>query len=189
MKFHLEISILLISILGLNLNAQDLNRKNLIEQLKAEKESIFVINGNAFLIADSLKLDKELSSIQTKKIADITIFKDDGKLSHPMKNFIIINYATKLKSNLIKKKWKEIKPKFSDEYYGFSSHIYTESKDSVLYINGYKIHHTEVKNVIKNFKINNIGYIYYSQSPVNSEYYGQNAKNGLVIIWSKEKLK
>lgn len=89
---------------------------------------------------------------------------------------------------IVKTKRKEIKLKFTDEYNSFSQHIYTDAKDPVLYLNGNKIHHTETKKVMNKLKLNDIAYIYFLQTPQSQEYYGQNAKNGIVVIWTNNKL-
>lgn len=189
MKSLLKILILTILFSGTKAYAQDLNRNDLISQLKADKESLFVINGIAFSYSDSLKLDTELSKIDNNKISEITILKNEGKISHQRNDVIIIQYATKLSKKIVRTKLKEVKPKFKDEYYSFSQHIYTYAKDPVLYLNGSKIHHTETKKMLNNLKVNEIAYIYFSQTSQSEEYHGQNAKNGMVVIWTKDKLK
>ena len=188
MKTLIKILILTILFLGTKLYAQDLNRKDLISQLKAGKEPLFVINGIAFSYSDSLKLNVELKKIDNNKISEITILKNDGKISHQRNDVIIIQYASKLSKKIVKEKLNEIKPKFKDKYNGFSQHIFVDAKDPVLYLNGNKIHHAEIKTTLKDLKINNIGYIYFSQLPQSEEYHGQNAKNGIVTIWTKDKL-
>ena len=188
MKFKLKILILTFLFLGMKSYAQDLNREDLISQLKADKESLFVINGIPFSYSDSLKLDKELTKIDKNKISEIAILKNDGKISHQRKDVIIIQSATKLPKKTIKTKLKEIKPKFKDKYNGFSQHIYIDAKDPVLYLNGNKIHHTETKKLVNKLKLNDIGYIYFSQTPQSEECHGQNAKNGMVVIWTNDKL-
>ncbi|RZJ77605.1 MAG: hypothetical protein EOO47_16330 [Flavobacterium sp.] len=188
MKTLLKILILTTLFIGTKLYAQELTRKNLISQLKADKEPLFVINGIPFSYSDSLKLDVELKRIDKNKISEITILKNEGKISHQRNDVIIIQYAFKLSKKVIKEKLIEIKTKFTDKYHGFSQHIYTDAKDSVLYLNGNRIHHTEINNLIHNLKINNIGYIYLSQTPQSQEYHGQNAKNGIVLIWTNDKL-
>ncbi|WP_312553341.1 hypothetical protein [Empedobacter brevis] len=168
--------------------SQDVNRKDLITQLKADKESTFVINGMGFSFSDSLKLDSELSKIDTKKISEITILKNKGQVPHLRNDVIVIQYATQFPEKIIKTSLKEIKLKFKDEYISFSQHIYYDAKDPVLYLNGNKIHHTETKKQINRQKVNDIAYIYFSKTPQSEEYHGQNAKNGVVIIWTKDKL-
>ena len=189
MNIRFKILVFIIFFFGIKSYAQDLNRKNLISQLKADEKSLFVINGLAFLENDSLKLDKELSQIEKSKIVDISIIRDDGKLLHPRKDVILINYAVLLSKRTIRKKLREIKSKFNDEYISFSQHIYSNSKDPVLYLNGNKIHHTESKKVVNRLKKNKTGYIFYSQAPQDENYHGQNAKNGFVAIWTNDRLK
>ena len=188
MKTLIKILILIILFLGTKLYAQDLNRENLISQLKAGKEPLFVINGIAFSYSDSLKLNVELKKIDNNKISEITIVKNDGKISHQRNDVIIIQYACKLSKKILKEKLNEIKPKFKDKYNGFSQHIFVDAKDPVLYLNGNKIHHTEIKTTLNDLKFNNIGYIYFSHLPQSEESHGQNAKNGIVTIWTKDKL-
>ncbi len=174
--------------LGHGTYAQQISRANLIIQLKAERESIFVINGAAYLFTDSMKIDAELSKIDKEKIAEITIFKNNGKIPHQRNDVILIQHAVVLPPKIKKQKFNFIKPKFKDEYNGFSQHIYSDAKDPVLYVNGNKIHHTEVKKWINKLKLNDIAYVYYAETMQQEEYHGKNAKNGIVIIWTKDKL-
>ena len=188
MKIILKLLILTTIFLGTKSFAQDLKRNDVISQLKADKEPLFVINGIPFSLSDSLKLDNELKRIDKNKISGITILKNEGKISHQRNDVIIIQYATKLSKKFVKEKLTEIKPKFKDKYHGISQHIFIDAKDPVLYLNGNKIHHTEINNLLNNLKVQNIGYIYFSEGPQSQEYHGQNAKNGIVIIWTKDKL-
>ena len=188
MKIILKLLILTTIFIGTKSFAQDLKRNDLISQLKADKEPLFVINGIPFSYSDSLKLDIELKRIDKNKISEITILKNDGKISHQRNDVIIIQYATKLSKKFVKEKLIEIKPKFKDKYHGFSQHIFIDAKDPVLYLNGNKIHHTEINNLLNSLKVQNIGYIYFSEGPQSQEYHGQNAKNGIVIIWTSDKL-
>ncbi|WP_334127073.1 hypothetical protein [Empedobacter brevis] len=188
MNLRYKITTLIVLFISLKSFSQDVNRKDLITQLKADKESTFVINGMGFSFSDSLKLDSELSKIDTKKIAEIIILKNKGQVPHLRNDVIVIQYATQLPKKIIKTSLKEIKLKFKDEYISFSQHIYYNTKDPVLYLNGNKIHHTETKKQINRQKVNDIVYIYFSKTPQSEEYHGQNAKNGVVIIWTKDKL-
>jgi hypothetical protein len=188
MRSWFKISIILICFSGIKTNAQVVKRLNLITQLKADKESNFVINGLAYFISDTSKLDEVLSKIETSKISEIAVLKNDGKISHQRKDVIIIQYATQLEKKIIKAKFKEIKPKFKDEYLSFSQHVFSNAKDPILYLNGNKIHHTKTTKAIASLKRHEIGYIYLSDSAQSEEYHGQNAINGIVIIWTKDKL-
>lgn len=188
MKTLLKILILTTLFIGTKSFAQEVTRSNLISLLKAGKEPLFVINGIPFSYSDSLKLDVELKRIDKNKISEITILKNEGKISHQRNDVIIIQYAFKLSKKVIKEKLIEIKTKFTDKYHGFSQHIYTDAKDPVLYFNENKIHYTEIKKTLNDLKVNNIGYVYFSQSSQSEEFHGQNAKNGIVIIWTKDRL-
>ena len=188
MKTILKLLILTAIFIGTKSFAQDLKRKDLISQLKAEKEPLFVINGIPFPYSDSLNLDIELKRIDKNKISVITIIKNDRKISHERNDVIIIQYATKLSKKFVKEKLTAIKPKFKDKYHGFSQHLFIDAKDPVLYFNGSKIHHTEISNLLNNLKVQNIAYIYFSEGSQSQEYHGQNAKNGIVIIWTNDKL-
>jgi len=173
---------------GFKSYAQDLNRKDLITQLKADKESVFIINGAPFSYADSLRLDSALNKMHTNKIVQIEILKNSGETAHLRNDAIIIQYATELPREIIRAKFKEVKPKFKDKYLGFSQHILNDAKDPVLYLNGNKVHHTKIKSFISKLQVNDIAYIYFSKASQDAAYYGQNAKNGLVVIWTKDKL-
>ncbi len=188
MNFSIKILFVIFCFYGFKTKAQDINRQKLIENLKADKESLFVINGIPYSFSDSLKLDQELKKIENNKISEIAILKNDGKISHQRNDVIIIQFATELSQKAIKEKLREIMPKFKDKYYGYSQHIYSDAKDPVLFLNGTKIQHTETQEKIKNLNRNEIAYIHFSQTPQSEEYHGQNAKNGIVIIWTKEKL-
>lgn len=188
MKTVLKLLILTAISIGTKSFAQDLKRENLISQLKADKEPLFVINGIPFSYSDSLKLDIELKRIDKNKISEITILKNDGKISHQRNDVIIIQYASKLSKKVVKEKLTKIKSIFNDKYHGFSQHIFINAKDPVLYLNGNKIHHTEINNLLNSLKVQDIGYIYFLERPQSQEYHGQNAKNGIVIIWTNDKL-
>lgn len=189
MKSSLIISIFFILFFSIKSYGQELNRKGLISELKADETSLFVINGSAFSHSDSLKLDEQLNKIDKTKISEITILKNEGKISHQRNDVIIINYATKLPKKVINEKLKDAKQKFKDEYFSFSQHIKSDAQDPVLYLNGNKIHHTEPKEILNSLKSNEIAYIYFLQTQQNEEYHGQNAKNGIVIIWTNNKIR
>lgn len=65
-------------------------------------------------------------------------------------------------------------------------HINNTLKPPVLVIDGIPIHHNEAAKVLANLKTRDIfNMAYTSKAPI--KYYGQNAKNGLIQIWLKEK--
>lgn len=105
MKISSRILILIIFFTGIKSYCQqELNRKDLISQLNADKESLFIINGTPFTSADSLKIDAELSKIEIDKITGITFLKNDGKISRERKETIIIQYVAEPPKNTIETK-------------------------------------------------------------------------------------
>ncbi|WP_199119034.1 hypothetical protein [Pedobacter sp. ASV28] len=93
-------------------------------------------------------------------LADITILKDEGKLSLQHNDIILINYAELLKPKIIKRKLAEAKALFVDTYIGFSQHIFDNAKDPVLYIDNQKIHHTEIRAAIKQLNVRHLAYLF-----------------------------
>ncbi|MFK7968971.1 MAG: hypothetical protein AB8F95_01320 [Bacteroidia bacterium] len=103
-------------------------------------------------------------------------------------NLIIVSVQNAHKANLKenKKELKAVQNRFKDQYNSPSNQIITTSKDPVLFINGNKIHYSETTKKINELRAKDIQVIVsIKNAPIN--YYGQNAKNGLVKIWTKSK--
>lgn len=188
MKFWLKIFTIFIYFISIQINAQDLNRRNLILNFKTDKETSFVINGIPYLPSDSVKVDIELSKISPSKISNIVAVKKNGENYSLRSDFIVINNATQLPKKLIRKKFKEIKTKFKDIYLNHSQSIIANPKDPVLNINGKTINPNESKVALKKLSKSEIAYIYYSTEAVKVKESNSNYKNGSVIIWTKDKL-
>src|SRR5690554_8024958 len=103
-----------------------------------------------------MNIDVELKRIDKNKISEITILKNEGKISHQRNDVIILQYAFKLSKKAIKETLIEINTKFTDKYHGSSQHIYTDANDTVLHSNQNKIHHTDIKIKLHNSTVNNI---------------------------------
>lgn len=188
MKFWLKIFTIFVYFISIQINAQELNRKNLILNFKTDKESLFVINGIPFLPSDSIKLGKELGKIDTSKIVGITALKNSGIVSPERKDVIVINYAVVLDKKLVRKKFKEIKSKFNDKYINRSQLILSNLKDPVLIINGKTINPNQSKSILRKLKKSKIAYIFYSKVAVKINESNSNYENGTIIIWTKDKL-
>jgi len=184
------IKIILLLVLGYiqQIRAQELNRKALLTHFNAQKDDVFVINGILFSQNDSTTLDKKLQSIDKAKLAAISYFEKNETFPHSNANIIIIQYAELMTSKTIKKEILDIKSRFNDRYNDYGQHIHNEATDPVLYFNGTRIPHTQAKLFVEKLKEKQIGYIYSTTNEQNAEKYGQNAKNGLVIIWTKKNL-
>lgn len=171
-----------------NLFAQSLNRSSLIKEFGLKENSNLLLNGEIFGIADSLKVDNILKNLNRKLISAITLIKNEGQIGCQNSDVIIIEYAVKLSKKIIQNKYVELKNLFQDKYNGFSQHIRIDSKDPVLYINNQKIHHTKVKKAFAKLDKTKIVYININTNPQNQEYHGQNATNGVVVIWTEIEL-
>jgi hypothetical protein len=102
-------------------------------------------------------------------------------------DIVIILFAYNQKNKTKRHLLKKVRHSFTDNYVSFSQHIFTIAKDPVLYIDNKLIHHTETKGRINQLKLNGVYYIDFNDKPVSELYYGQNAKNGLVRIWTVSK--
>lgn len=178
MKIGFAIFSVLFSITVL-VHAQDLNRNDLIHQLNADKESSFIINGESYTAADSLKLNQQLKGIDRSKVCEIGVIKKDEKLPHLQQDVIIITHAVLLSRKSIKNKLKEIKPKFSNPI---------NSENPVLFVDGNRIPADNSKIVIDSQKPNDIGFICFAVTEQSNEYHSVDSKNGIVFIWTKSKL-
>ena len=183
------ILIFAILLLSCNLLAQSLNRSSLIKEFGLKENSNVLLNGEIFGVADSLRLNSNFKNFNRKLIVGITSIKNEGQIGCQNSDVIIIEYAVELPRKIIRNKFDELKGLFKDEYHGFSQHILNDSKDPVLYINNQKIHHTEVKEALEKLDKKKIVYINIKTNPQSQEFHGQNAKNGVVVIWTEKELK
>ena len=79
---------------------------------------------------------------------------------------------------------------FQDKYGISSQHVLPEAKDPVLVIDGQSILPSIAKVTLEKIAPEGIYDIYVNEFfPVPNSVYGQNAKNGLVQIWTKKKHK
>lgn len=182
-------SILFLIFLCQNLLAQTLDRKSLIQQYELSENANIVINGEIFSPKDSLNLTKNLENLNPKLIVGITSLKNVGQIGCRNNDIVIIEYAVELPDRLVRTKFKEAKSLFKDKYYGFSQHILENGKDPVLYFDNKKIHHTEVNKVLAKIDKKQIAYVNINKTPQLQALHGQNAVNGIVVIWTKKELK
>lgn len=173
--------------------AQHLDKKLLDDKVKLidtsnnfkEKGTLYVINGIPFTETDSTKLDSALKSYDIKYLVQLDFLTCGANNIIPCnKTVVLVTFAYNQKTKKKRQLWKKVKHSFSDNYISFSQHIFSDAKDPVLYIDNEVIHHTEVKEKIKSLKLKNIYYIDFNDKPVQVEHYGQNAKNGLIRIWT-----
>ena len=149
----------------------------------------YKIDRQSFYSYDTASFNARLKLITVARLA--TIFYSKYKTDNyvPGKGTIYISTIKKQEPSDIKNWLTKAKTLFVDNYVSFSQHIFTDSKDPVLLIDNKLIHHTEVREALKELDLNNIYNISVNTSPVPASMYGQNAKNGLVQIWTKKLFK
>ena len=149
---------------------------------------LYVINGIPFTEQDNIKIDSALKSYDPKYLVDVNFVTcRQMKFLHCNGDIVIILFAYNQKNKTKRHLLKKVRQSFVDNYVSFSQHIFTDAKDPVLYIDNKLIHHTETKDKIKSLKLNRVYYIDFNDKPVSELHYGQNAKNGLVRIWTVPK--
>lgn len=169
-------------------NKELFDRNTIIKMFRLNENSVFVINGIAFIQSDSLKLNEKLKTINPQILTDFTFIKNKGQIGIGNKDIVVIKYAIIQQEKYIKEKQIELKKLFRDNYSSSSQHICLDSKDPVLFIDNQKIFHTETKKRISDLKTKSIADVSIKKEPQSSEMFGQNAKNGIVIIWTKKGL-
>jgi len=151
-------------------------------------QTIYVINGIPFSASDSIKIDSVLQGYGLKYLVNIDILKEPARnLLHNNNDVVLVTFAYNQKLKRKRELLKILKQSFVDNYVSFSQHIFVDAKNPVLYIDNVSIHHTEAKEKLKSLTLKSIYYIDYNDKAVSAELYGQNAKNGLVRIWTVPK--
>ncbi|THU37964.1 hypothetical protein FAM09_14845 [Niastella caeni] len=176
------------------LNAQQLDKRLLDEKVKLIdstfrfKQTMYVINGIPYSAADSVTIDSVLLANGFKYLVSIDILKEAARnLMHNNNDVILVTFAYNQKLKRKRELFRTVRQRFVDNYVSFSQHFFTDAKDPVLYIDNLLIHHTEAKEKLKGLTLKSVYYIDYNDKAVSTEHYGQNAKNGLVRIWTAPK--
>lgn len=165
------------------------DRVKLIDTTKDKSQTrLYVINGIPFDEQDSIKIDSTLKSYDPKYLVDVNFVTcRQMNLPHCNGDIVIVLFAYNQKNKTKRHLLKKVRQSFTDNYVSFSQHIFIDAKDPVLYIDNKLIHHTETKEKIKSLRFNRVYYIDFNDKPVSELHYGQNAKNGLVRIWTVPK--
>jgi hypothetical protein len=142
---------------------------------------LYVIGGVPYDGKDTTKLNAALRQIPIKSLLSVNRSKTFG-----LGEAIVVTTIGSQTRRRKKEMLKNAKLRFVDSYVSHSQHFLNDAKDPVLYIDFQPIHHTETKKSISELKIKDIKAIYFIDNPVPSTLWGQNAKNGLVIIWTNK---
>jgi hypothetical protein len=174
-----------------SLKAQHFDKRLLDEKVKlidtafSFRQTMYVINGIPFSATDSIKIDSALQANGLKYLVSIDILKEAASnLMHNNNDVVVVTFAYNQKLKRKRELFKKARQSFVDKYVSFSQHIFADAKDPVLYIDNVLIHHTEAKEKLKELTLKSVYYIDYNDKAVSAEHYGQNAKNGLVRIWT-----
>lgn len=178
-----------------NLSAQMTDRRFIIQWLKLCDDKIEGDSVRAYFIDhtyfdDSVKIDEQLKTIPLAKIKSISYspIKTDNYV--PGRGEIGITTIQKRNPKIIQDWMDQAKELFVDNYVLVSQHILTDYKDPVLVIDGQVVSPTIAKSVLDKIESREIYDISVnSLFPVPTSIFGQNAKNGLVQIWTKQKYK
>jgi hypothetical protein len=177
-----------------SLKAQKFDKRLLDEKVKLIdtafrfRQTMYVINGIPFAATDSIKIDSVLQANGLKYLVSIDILKEAARnLMHNNNDVVLVTFAYNQKLKRKRELFRKVRQSFVDNYVSFSQNIFIDTKDPVLYIDNVLIHHTEAKQKLKALTLQSIYYIDNTDKAVATEHYGQNAKNGLVRIWTVPK--
>jgi hypothetical protein len=174
-------------------SGQTLNKKSIDwwvtkcdTNVKSNLINLYLIDGNGFAPADSLKLNSVLKKISYRQLLSIDFHKTEEVLPTtevPGRIIIIVsrkgNQSLELKKQLLKEAISKYeKPKF------YTNHIQSDSPEPVLTVNDKLIFHSDCYHELLKIRKSSIYAINIYSHHVPEEYYGQNAKNGLVQIWT-----
>ncbi len=173
--------------------AQGVDKKAIDEWVKLidttaslEEKKIYVINGIVVTAQDDHSIDSVIQSYNPRHLVDVNFIAcRQMNLPHCINNVVVIRFAYQQKKKIKQSLLKKIRQRFTDNYTFFSHHIFTNAKDPVLYVDNKVIHHSEAKQTIHKLKQAALYYIDFTDQPASVLHYGQNAKNGLVRIWTK----
>lgn len=173
---------------------QNVNKQHIDEWLlkcdtayKAGKIWGYAFNNVVYEPKESAKLDSALKTLAINELLSIDPFWNQELSStteNPGKLLVLI--ITKGKQSIKDKKtlFKTVLTKYPKPQL-YQNHIDPASAEPVLLINGKPIFHADCYTELSKLTDDSITDIYYSKHPVPQEYYGQNAKNGIVTIWTK----
>ncbi|MCX6318889.1 MAG: hypothetical protein NTW29_16540, partial [Bacteroidetes bacterium] len=175
------------------LKAQTIDRDYIVKWIKLADTAFDVdavvkysIDRESYYTTDTAKLNNRLRQISLDRLKAIFFsrYKSDNYV--PGEGTIYVQSIQQETTEYAKGWLDKAKLLFVDNYFSFSNHILTDAKDPVLIIDSRSIHHTEVKELLDKIKPEDIYDISVGQTPVPASMYGQNAKNGLVQIWTKK---
>ena len=163
--------------------------------LKLCDENIEVDSVRAYYIdrqyfTDTAKINAQLRTIPLRKIKSIWYSKMKTDNYVPGRGSIHVMTIQKMEPEDVEGWMKQARKLLVDKYASYSQHILTDSKDPVLVIDGQSVFPTIAKAALDKiipreiYDISVNGFF-----PVPPSLFGQNSKNGLVQIWTRQQYK
>jgi len=154
--------------------------------IKLSKINLYSLRGRVYEPNDSIKLNTDLENISFSKLLSIDFYRTEDIIpttGAPGKIIVLIaikgNQSTKQKRKFLEEAITKYNPMQLP-----TNHIPSDSKEPVLLINGKEIFHSDCYRELLKMRKNYIYAVDIYMHQVPQEYYGQNAKNGLIQIWT-----
>jgi hypothetical protein len=157
---------------------------------KIEVDSVKAYYVDRQYFTDTAKINARLRTIPPSKIKSIWYSKLKTDDYVPGRGSIYVMTIQKMDTKDVVGWMKEARKLYVDKYASYSQHILTDSKDPVLVIDGQAVSATIAKSALDKIDPKEIYDISVNGFfPVPTSIFGQNGKNGLVQIWTKQKYK
>jgi hypothetical protein len=158
------------------------------DKLQVDSVKAYYIDRDYF--DDSVKINARLSTIPFEKIKSIRYSKMKTDNYVPGRGSIFVMTIQKMDAKDVEAWIKDARKLFVDKYSSYSQHILTDSRDPVLVIDGHQVYATIANSTLNKIDPKEIYDISVNEHvPAPESLFGQNAKNGLVQIWIKQKYK
>jgi hypothetical protein len=157
------------------------------EEIEVDSVRAYYIDRDYFDNPD--EINARLTTIPISKIKSIRYSKMKTDNYVPGRGSIFVMTVQKMDPQDVEDWMKEARKLYVDKYRSYSQHIVTDSKDPVLVIDGQAVSATIAKSALDKIEPKEIYDISVNGTPVPNSIFGQNGKNGLVQIWTKQKYK
>jgi hypothetical protein len=156
------------------------------EKIEVDSVRAYYIDRDYFDIPE--KINARLNTIPVSKIKSIRYSRMKKDNYVPGRGSIFVMTIQKMATRDVEAWMKDARKLFRDKYSSYSQHILTNSRDPVLVIDGQQVSATIAKVTLDKIDPREIYDISVNEhSPAPMTLFGQNAKNGVVQIWTKQK--
>ncbi|MCD9014399.1 hypothetical protein [Parachryseolinea silvisoli] len=156
------------------------------ENIPVDSVRAYYIDGEYY--TDTAKINAYLQTIPPGRIKSIWYSKIMIDNYVPGRGSIYVMTVKKMDSKDVEAWMKDARNLYVDKYTSYSQHILTDSRDPVLLIDGQAVSAAIAKATLDRIDPKEIyGVSVNGFFPVPTSLFGQNAKNGLVQIWTKQR--